>query len=205
MKTIAYFCAEYGIDENLHLYAGGLGVLAGDYLLEAGSQGVPFVAIGLFYANGFTDTSSSSEGNAPLMKSGFQLVSDEAGKPICLDIDLGQRIIKAQIWTRTYGTAKLYLIDANIPENSESDRKITAHLYDSDVETKITQELILGIGGVKLLRKLKIDPAIYHLNEGHTSFVALALAAEYMHDHPSETSFTSALDAVRPKIGRAHV
>ncbi len=200
MKPIAFFCAEYGIQDELPLYAGGLGVLAGDYLLEAGSQGLPFIAVGIFYTNGFIDTNTAAGDSTSLMKSGFQIVSDDAGQPLRLAIDVSDRVVKAQVWTRAYGSARLYLIDTNIAENSDADRKITAHLYDSNMENKMMQELILGIGGIRLLRALKIDVGIYHLNEGHTSFVALALAAEYLHDHPSETSFTSAVNAVRSKI-----
>jgi alpha-glucan phosphorylase-like protein len=204
MKPIAFFCAEYGIEEKLPLYAGGLGILSGDFLREAGDQHIPFFAIGLFYSGGFeaAHAEHTVHDNHVLSEHGFQLVNDAEGNPLILTVDThtNHNPIYVQTWTRTYGGARLYLLDTNVEKNTPDHRTITKHLYDSDFNNQMMQEFVLGVGGVKLLRALKIDPGVYHLNEGHTSFAALALASEYLHDHPEETSFSVALDAVRHTI-----
>ncbi|MCC2630290.1 MAG: alpha-glucan phosphorylase [Candidatus Paceibacter sp.] len=204
MKPIAFFCAEYGIEEKLPLYAGGLGILSGDFVREAGDEHIPFFAIGLFYSGGFEashDDHSIQDGHV-LAVHGFQLANDAEGKPLVLTVDThtNHQPIYVQAWTRTYGGARLYLLDTNFEKNTPEHRNITRHLYDSNFSNEMLQEFVLGVGGVKLLRALKVDPGVYHLNEGHTSFAAIALASEYLHDHPEETSFLVALDAVRPQI-----
>lgn len=201
-NPIAFFSAEYGIEEKLHLYAGGLGILAGDFILEAGAQGAPFFAIGLFYPGGFSSHRKKGEANTEkeLRESGFSEVVDEEGAPLRISIDVDSRVVTARAWVKHYGSARLYLLDTHLAENSEEDRTRTNYLYDSDNHSKMFQELVLGIGGVKLLRALHLTPSVYHLNEGHTSFVALALAAEYLHDHPAEVGISTALKAVGAQI-----
>ncbi len=200
---IAFFSAEYGIEEKLQLYAGGLGILAGDFVLEAGAQGVPFVAIGLVYPGGFS--SHTKEGGPvvtakDLEETGFHLVHDTNGDRLTLPLDVDGRTLTVHVWMKAYGTAKLYLLDAELESNTAEDRARITHLYDPDNRTKMFQEMVLGIGGIKLLRTLGVHPLVYHLNEGHTSFVALALAAEYLHDHPDAGGISVALKAVKPLI-----
>jgi len=165
---IAYFCLEYAVEDNLPLYAGGLGVLAGDYLFEAGKQGVPFFGIGLFYHQYISDPSIAD----------FFPLKDSSGKQIILEIEIKDPPIFAKVWEKSYNSAKLYLLDTNIPQNSFEVRKITEKLYDYDFKNFLLQQLVLGIGGVKLLKTLKIKPAVYHLNEGHTCFALIGLLAE---------------------------
>ncbi|MBI4050761.1 MAG: alpha-glucan family phosphorylase [Candidatus Doudnabacteria bacterium] len=202
-QPIAFFSAEYAFDENPPIYAGGLGILAGDYLLEASEQGLPVVAFGLFYRRGFEIFQRSSAANnfltapSPL---GFELLKEKEGKSLCINVELDDRTVCAQVWFKAYGTVHLFLLDTNLEENSSTDREITANLYPGDFQTRLLQEIVFGIGSVKLLRKLNITPSLYHLNEGHSGFVALALAIEYLHDHPSEKNFTKALDANKSKI-----
>jgi alpha-glucan phosphorylase-like protein len=204
MKPIAFFCAEYGIEESLPLYAGGLGILSGDFLREAGDEHVPLVALGLFYSGGFeaAHVSHADQDSHVLSEHGFQPVLNAEGKPLLLTVDTetDSNSFFVQAWTRTYGSTRLYLLDTNVEQNAPELREVTRHLYDSNFNNQMRQEFILGVAGVKLLRALNINPGVYHLNEGHTSFVALALAAEYLHDNPQETSFIAAMNAVRPHI-----
>ncbi|MES2471116.1 MAG: alpha-glucan family phosphorylase [Patescibacteria group bacterium] len=196
--AVAYFCAEYGIP-GLPIYAGGLGMLSEDFVREAGDKGMDLHAIGLFYnQRGDSQSEDLVAQNARMLSEHqFELMKNEKGDPLVIDIDLAHRIFSVQVWRRIHGSSSLYLLDADLPKNSLEDRKMLSFLYKHDIETSIIQQLILGIGGVKLLRTLKIVPDIYHMNEGHTSFVALALVAEYMHDHPEEQDLHKAAEAVR--------
>ncbi len=182
---VAYFCAEYGIHNSLPLYSGGLGVLAGDHLKSASDLGVPLVAVGLLYHYGYFRQRLSREGwqeerygetdpdELPL----HQVKSDD-GQPLLVEVLIRERIVRAQVWRVDVGRLALYLLDTNISDNEETDRWVTAHLYGGDRETRIVQEMLLGIGGVRLLRRLKIDPSVFHLNEGHSAFLTLELARE---------------------------
>jgi len=171
---IAYFCLEYGIEDELPLYAGGLGILAGDYLLEAAKQGIPFYGLGLFYHRYVNDPTGC----------GFKPLTDEDGKEIFLKIDIKNPPLLARIWTKSYKTAKLFLLDTNIPENPPEDREITKTLYDSNPKNLLSQQLVLGIGGINLLDQLEINPGVYHLNEGHASFAILGLLAKQENTSP---------------------
>lgn len=208
-KSIAYFCAEYAAEDSLQIYAGGLGILSGDLLRQAGGQGLTWNAIGLFYQRGFAMFSGSEGLKRPSLNPslfGFELLREANGAKLQLPIEIYDRVAHVQVWHKKYGSANLYLLDANTELNSASDRLITESLYDENFTNRLLQEVILGIGGVKLLRHLKITPDIYHLNEGHTSFAILALALEYLHDHPClpagrrASNFTAAFQAVRTKI-----
>jgi glycogen phosphorylase len=182
---VAYFCAEYGIHNSLPLYSGGLGVLAGDHLKSASDLGVPLVAVGLLYHYGYFRQRLSREGwqeerygetdpeELPLHQ-----VRTGDGKALLVEVLIRERIVRAQVWRADVGRVALYLLDTNIPDNEETDRWVTAHLYGGDRETRIVQEMLLGIGGVRLLRELKIDPSVFHLNEGHSAFLTLELARE---------------------------
>jgi glucan phosphorylase len=167
-KSVAYFCLEYAIEDKLPIYVGGLGVLAGDYLLEAGKQDLPFWGIGLFYHHELTEPSGS----------GFRTLKDESRKEVLLEVEIREPGVLAKVWQKSYGTAQLFLLDTNIPQNSPEDREITKILYDPNPKNLLLQQLILGIGGVKLLDFLGIRPDVYHLNEGHTSFAILGLLAK---------------------------
>src|SRR5688500_1864287 len=182
---VAYFCAEFGVHNSLPLYSGGLGILAGDHLKSASDLRLPLVAVGLLYRYGYFRQRLRNDGwqeehygethpnDLPLT-----LVKDVDDKPLRIEVLIRDRNVLAQVWRAAVGRVTLYLLDTNIPENVETDRWVTGHLYGGDRETRIVQEMLLGIGGVRLLRKLGIEPGVYHLNEGHSAFLALELARE---------------------------
>ena len=177
---VAYFCAEYGITETLPIYSGGLGVLAGDHMKSASELNVPLVGIGLLYQQGYFRQRLNADGwqlelfprndfaNLPC-----QRVRTDDGAELTIDIDLADRVIKAYAWRVRIGRTDLYLLDTNVPSNSPEDRHITAQLYGGDQETRIRQEIVLGVGGVRMLRALGFRPKVYHMNEGHSAFLSL--------------------------------
>jgi starch phosphorylase len=182
---VAYFCAEYGIHNSLPLYSGGLGMLAGDHLKSASDLRLPLIAVGLLYRYGYF--------RQRLRRDGWQeehygetypnvlpirQVKDEQGTPIHIAVLMRGRNVKAQAWRVDVGRIPLYLLDTNIEENEETDRLVTGHLYGGDRETRIVQEMLLGVGGVRLLRRLNVEPHVFHLNEGHSAFLTLELARE---------------------------
>ncbi len=184
-KPIAYFCAEYGLHESLPTYSGGLGMLAADHLKSASDLGIPLVAIGILYKQGYfqqqLDLSGwqrevyedSHFGDLPVT-----LVRDQQGSPIIIEVMIRQRLVKAQAWRVDVGRVPLYLLDTDLPDNDSVDRWITGHLYGGSTDTRIAQEVLLGIGGVRLLRRLELDPSVYHMNEGHAAFLTLELIRE---------------------------
>ena len=171
---VAYFCAEYALHESLPQYAGGLGVLAGDHLKSAADLGVPFVAIGLFYRSAYYTQELTRAGRTRVLYPDL----DTATLPLT---DTGQRVAvpigRRRVWVRAWqvrvGRVTLYLLDTDVPENRPADRAITRHLYGGDEHTRICQEIVLGIGGVRLLEALGVPVTVYHLNEGHAAFAAL--------------------------------
>ncbi len=182
---VAYFCAEFGVHTSLPLYSGGLGILAGDHLKSASDLGLPLVAIGLLYRYGYfrqrlrTDGWQEEHyGETFPNELPIHLVKNEDDTPMRIEISIRERIVLAQVWRADVGRVPLYLLDTNIPENVETDRWVTGHLYGGDRETRIVQEMLLGIGGVRLLRKLGVSPHVFHLNEGHSAFLTLELARE---------------------------
>ncbi|MEJ7712133.1 MAG: alpha-glucan family phosphorylase [Pyrinomonadaceae bacterium] len=202
-NPVAYFCAEFGVHHSLPLYSGGLGILAGDHLKSASDLGLPLVAIGLMYRYGYFRQRLTREGwqqelygeNSP-ENLPTTLLRDEDGNPILVEVEMRGRIVSAQTWRVDVGRVKLYLLDTNIQENDETDRWVTAHLYGGDRETRIVQEMMLGIGGVRLLRRLNITPSVYHLNEGHSAFLTLELTRELM-SKDAASNFTAASKEVR--------
>ena len=203
--SIAYFCAEYGVHNSLPNYSGGLGILAGDHLKSASDLNLPLTAIGLLYRYGYFRQRIRHDGwqeetYNDVFESELALtpVLDVNGGRIAVSVHIRGREVVAQAWLATVGRISLYLLDTNVPENSDVDRLITGHLYGGDVETRIVQEKVLGIGGVRLLRKLGVDPAVFHLNEGHAAFSTLELVSEHLRDHPDDT-FTDAAKTVREK------
>ncbi|HSI87701.1 MAG TPA: alpha-glucan family phosphorylase, partial [Pyrinomonadaceae bacterium] len=199
----AYFCAEYGIHNSLPIYSGGLGILAGDHLKSASDLNVPLTAVGLLYRHGYFRQDIDHEGwqkerYADLFGTelALQPLLDDAGERLKVMVHIRNREVRAQAWLATVGRIRLYLLDTYLPENHHIDRLITGHLYGGDSETRIVQEKVLGIGGVRLLRKLGIQPEVFHLNEGHSAFLTLELATEYINANPG-SSFAEAAAAVR--------
>jgi glycogen phosphorylase len=197
--SLAYFCAEYGVHNSLPNYSGGLGILAGDHLKSASDLNLPLVAVGLLYRYGYFRQSISHDGwqeerYYDVFQSELALtpVLDANGERVKIMVHIRGREVYAQAWLAKIGRISLHLLDANIEENTnEVDRLITGHLYGGSTETRIVQEKVLGIGGVRLLRKLGIEPTVFHLNEGHSAFLTLELAREYLTKHP-EASFEEA-------------
>lgn len=203
-NPVAYFCAEYGVHNSLPLYSGGLGVLAGDHLKSASDLRLPLVAVGLLYHYGYFRQSLSREGwqeesyrNTDPEELPLQRIKAEDGTPLLIEVLIRERPVRAQVWRADIGRVPLYLLDTNIPENQETDRWVTGHLYGGDRETRIVQEMLLGIGGVRLLRKLRIEPAVFHLNEGHSAFLTLELARELV--QARGLSFAEAAKQVRQR------
>lgn len=177
---IAYFSAEYGIHDALPIYSGGLGVLSGDHVKSASDLGIPMVFVGLFYSNGYFIQKITHDGKQIDLYGKFYPdnlsltpVTNIDGSPLILELDVADRKIKVHAHKAVVGTSQLYLLDSNHPDNPESDRLITAKLYGGDREMRFAQEVILGIGGVKLLKALNIEPSAFHMNEGHSGFFQL--------------------------------
>ena len=201
----AYFCAEYGVHNSLPIYSGGLGILAGDHLKSASDLNIPLVAVGLLYRFGYFRQKIGHDGwqeesYANIFDAGLaiELVTDDAGNPVTTMVHIRGRQVVAQVWLAKVGRISLYLLDSNVQENAEVDRMITGHLYGGNTETRIVQEKMLGIGGVRFLNKMGIAPSVYHLNEGHSAFLTLELANDYIKANPDAT-FEQAQDAVRAK------
>ncbi len=179
-RPVAYFCAEYGIQESLRVYSGGLGVLAGDHLKSASDLDLPLVAVGLFYRKGYLTQRISAAGeqialdapNDPLSLP-LELVRDQGGAPLEVTLPLLGRQLALRSWRVRVGRVSLYLLDSDTPTNREEDRAITSQLYGGEAETRLKQEIALGRGGVRLLRRLGLAPAVYHMNEGHAAFTTL--------------------------------
>lgn len=184
---VAYFCAEFGIHSSLPLYSGGLGILAGDHLKSASDLNLPLVAVGLLYRFGYfrqqlrldgwqqesyRETNPADLAIAP--------VTNSDGKRLLVQVWMRGRMVQSQIWRADIGRVVLYLLDTNVPDNQETDRLVTGHLYGGDRETRLVQEMVLGIGGVRVLRALGVTPHVYHLNEGHSAFLTLELAKEFI-------------------------
>jgi starch phosphorylase len=178
--VLAYFSAEFGLHESVPIYSGGLGLLSGDHLKSASDLGLPFVAVGLMYREGYFRQYLTSDGwqqekypendffNLPLLP---ELTPD--GKPLTIGVDLPGREARARVWRLAVGRISLYLLDTNIPENRPEDRVITARLYGGDRDMRIRQEILLGIGGVRVLRAIGKPPTVCHMNEGHSAFCGL--------------------------------
>ena len=183
-KPIAYFSVEYALSDFLPTYAGGLGILAGDYVRELGDQQIPSVAVGLYYQNkyGVLDVPHAKQNSIPLSpdEQGLQAVVDENKKPIIVEIPIEDHQVFAKAWVWQMNSIPVYLLDTDVEENSHVDRQIVYQLYDADKETRLKQEIILGIGGFRLLEKLKIQPSIYHMNEGHSAMLYLEIVRHEM-------------------------
>jgi len=177
---IAYFCAEFGLHESVPLYSGGLGILAGDHCKAASDLALPFVAVGLLYRRGYFNQTIDGQGNqvahiTPIDFNDLPIepAKDEQGNELRIDVEIGTREVKLKVWIAKAGHIKLILLDSDLPENSEEDRRITFQLYGGDTRTRIQQEMVLGIGGVRALRALGYAPTVWHINEGHAAFQLL--------------------------------
>jgi starch phosphorylase len=201
-RPAAYFSAEFGLHESLRVYSGGLGVLAGDHLKSASDLGIPLVGVGLFYHEGYFSQSIDANGwqqetysfaepkDLPL-----QPAHKGDGKQVVITVETRSGNISARVWKVDVGRIALYLLDTDIPENSVEDRKLTARLYGGDQRTRIRQEIMLGIGGVRALTALGIMPRVIHMNEGHSAFAPLEMI-RYRMKHDG-LSFDDALREVR--------
>ncbi len=203
---VAYFSMEFGIVSYLRIYSGGLGVLSGDHLKSSSDLGIPLVAIGLFYSRGYFSQTLNSEGwqieqypvniqeDLPL-----EIVKDrDSGKPLLFSVPLADREIIVRTLKAHVGTISLYLLDTNLPGlNSPGDCEITGELYGGDSDLRIKQEIILGFGGARLLRILRHNPSVYHMNEGHSSFVSLERIALAVEQSGNKISFLKALETVK--------
>lgn len=204
--SIAYFCAEFGLTESLQIYSGGLGCLAGDHLKSASELGMPLVAVGLLYRHGYFQQYLNADGwqqeytpdldfaNLPV-----QMVKDENGHDLRITVRLPGRTVNVAIWKALVGRIPLYLLDTNLAENDANDRQITGQLYGGDMEMRIKQEIILGIGGVRALRAAGINPDVCHMNEGHSAFLALERIRDLIEKH--NISF----DEARQAAAASHV
>jgi starch phosphorylase len=182
---VAYFCAEFGLHESLAIYSGGLGVLAGDHLKAASDMALPFVGVGLFYRHGYFRQTIDADGHQehaypdldvsrlPLLR-----VADRDGDPLTVQVELPGRSVQVAVWLVQVGRVPLLLLDTDTPLNDEQDRPITHILYVRGREMRLHQELVLGVGGVRAMRALGIEPSAWHLNEGHSAFLLVERARE---------------------------
>jgi len=200
-ELIAYFSMEFGLHESLPLYAGGLGVLSGDHCKEASDLGLPFVGVGLFYTEGYFTQRITEDGwqEASYIRRKFDempatLVEEDNGKPLTISVQLPGREVFARIWELRVGRVPLYLLDTDFEDNALQDRSLTSRLYSSDVDLKISQEILLGIGGVRALHALGHAPKAWHMNEGHSAFLVLERIREYLEEG---LSIETASDRVR--------
>src|SRR3954447_26750527 len=202
-RPIAYFSAEYGFHGSFPIYSGGLGALAGDILKEASDRAWPLAAVGLLYRNGYFRQRIDSRGwqheywvDTDPERVPTALVTGDDGQPITVTVTVGETEVVAQIWRTDIGRVPLFLLDADRPENSETARWITSRLYIGDEDTRLAQYLLLGIGGVRALEAMGIEPRIVHLNEGHAAFVSLELARR---EYSGNGSIAAALEVAKQR------
>ena len=198
---IAYFSTEFGLHETLPIYAGGLGILSGDHIKEASDLGLPFVAVGFLYTRGYFSQHITEDGwqearnfhldfkDLPVLP-----ILDENDSQLTISVELPGRSVQAQLWKVQIGRNPLFLLDTDVDENNAADRELTARLYISDLELRISQEIILGIGGVRALRVLGYNPQVWHMNEGHSAFMVLERAREMV---AGGSSFDDAQERIR--------
>ncbi|HQY88258.1 MAG TPA: alpha-glucan family phosphorylase, partial [Tepidisphaeraceae bacterium] len=187
---IAYFSAEFGIHESLPIYSGGLGVLAGDHLKSASELALPLVGVGLFYRQGYFQQYLSADGwqqeaypELDPYNMAIEVVKFTDGTPVKVRVEMPDNTVFVQVWKVSVGRIPLYLLDTNLPENSPSDREITSRLYGGGTEMRIRQEIVLGIGGVRALHAMDLQPTVFHMNEGHSAFLALERVRELLATH----------------------
>ncbi len=202
-KSIAYFSMEYGLLECMPIYSGGLGVLSGDHLKSASDLNLPLVGIGLLYQRGYLTQRLNPDGwqsernpvndfyTLPVIPT-----TDAEGRELKVTVKLPTGVVHIKVWHMNVGRVKLYLLDTNVPENElEVNRDITDMLYGGDLHTRIRQEIVLGIGGIRALKALGLDPTVFHMNEGHSAFLAIERIRTLMHENG--LNFQEALEAAR--------
>ena len=201
---IAYFSAEYGLDETLPIYSGGLGILSGDHLKSASDLGIPFVAVGLLYKNGYFNQKINGNGVQETEYNEIDVsslpiipVKDCENNDVIISVQLPKRKLYLKVWKILVGRVTLYLMDSDIDKNIEEYRKITKTLYGGDQEMRICQEIVLGMAGVELLSTLGLNPTVYHMNEGHSAFLTLKLIENIIKE--KKVSFEIARDIVGSK------
>src|SRR5688500_9139419 len=200
-KVVAYFSAEFALHQSLPIYAGGLGVLAGDHCKEASDLGVPLIGIGFMYPQGYFHQHITADGwqqeeyeKLNWADTAIETAVMQTGEPAVTAVPLGDRTVLVAVWRVRLGRVELYLLDTDLEENVPWDRELSARLYGGDRETRIQQEIILGIGGVRALKALGSDPVVFHLNEGHAAFVVLQRIRDLIEQG---STFEHALDEIR--------
>jgi starch phosphorylase len=200
-QVTAYFSLEFAIHNSLPLYAGGLGVLAGDFCKESSDLGLPMVSVGFMYPQGYFHQHISADGwqqqiyeQLNFNEAPINQVLNTDGEPLTIEVELDTRSIRIMVWQVKVGRVNLYLLDTNVEGNSQPDRELSARLYAGDKELRLQQQIIIGIGGVRVLRELNIEPVMWHVNEGYTAFTALERAREMVE---RGLNFKEALDKVR--------
>jgi len=199
---ISYFSMEFGLHESVQIYSGGLGILAGDYLKEASDSNADIIGVGLLYRYGYFKQTLSPYGEQvpqyfpqKFTHLPIKPVRNANGEWTMVSISLPGRILRAKVWQLDVGRIPLYLLDADIEENSEADRTVTHQLYGGDLENRFKQELLLGVGGIRLLEAMGIEPDLYHCNEGHAAFIGIERMRNYVQNH--QLSFLQAIELVR--------
>ncbi len=199
-ELVAYFCAEYAVDERLPIYAGGLGVLAGDHLKTAGDLGLPLVGVGLLYREGYFTQQLDAGGRQQAGPAkfdpgaaGLAPVLDPLRHEVRIPVPMAGALVLARLWRKDVGATPLFLLDTDVPENAEEDRRVTARLYDAGHDMRLRQEIVLGIGGVRAIRTLALQPSVWHVNEGHAAFLVLERMRERI---AWGHSFSAALETV---------
>ena len=202
---IAYFSAEYGLDQTIPIYSGGLGILSGDHLKSASDLGIPLVGVGLLYKHGYFKQKINGYGIQETENNGIDLydlpinpVKDDKGEDLTIFIKFPKRRLYLKVWQINVGRVKLYLLDSDIEKNHQEDRNVTLQLYGGDQEMRIRQEIVLGQGGVELLTKyLHLEPTVYHMNEGHSAFLNLEVIKNLIKE--KQISFDMAKDIASSK------
>jgi starch phosphorylase len=202
-NAIAYFSMEYGIDVSLPIYSGGLGILSGDHLKAASDLGLPLVAVGLLFRQGYFRQYLNADGyqqesypENDWYSMPVRQCRAASGEPLRFELELGDKTAVVQVWEAEVGRVSLYLLDTNIPENEQALRDITATLYGGNLETRIQQEILLGVGGIRALRALGVNPAVTHMNEAYSAFLSLERVREYMKTYGF--TFSQAAQALWP-------
>ena len=197
---IAYFCAEFGFHESFPIYSGGLGILAGDHCKSASDMHLPFVGVGLLYRQGYFHQTIDADGNQNAVYTDSEFdslpispVLHEDGSAMYVSVDLPGRSVKIKVWQARVGNVTIYLLDSDLEENSQHDRAITHHLYGGDKTMRIEQEIVLGIGGVRAIGAMGLQPSAWHINEGHAAFMVLERMRTLI---VQNMDFLSALEAV---------
>lgn len=201
-QVIAYFSAEFGLHEALPIYSGGLGILSGDHCKAASDLNLPFVGVGFLYPQGYFNQHVDSDGRqqAQYEKIDFAEVPASPalginGTPVLINVDLPGRTVYAKVWQINVGRVRIFLMDTDVERNAPQDRELSARLYGGDREMRISQEIVLGIGGVRALRALGISPTCWHMNEGHSAFLGLERIRELVQS--KNLTFSEACEAVR--------